>query len=265
MTAELLPLLERYYDEVPRANADTEEHGPFTVFVSRGGWPYYARPRLGLTDDVTPQEVRSVLARLEELGIPPTIEWVDENTPGLRAAALAAGVEVHGYPLMVLAGEPVPRESPAVVRRMEPDDPDLAAARAAVSVGFSQVDTSIGPASVAERDAKVAEDAGHVETLAALLGAGMSVMYAAFDPELGAVGAGNHNPRGEVTEIVGVGVLPAQRRRGIAGHLTWALARDAADAGVSTVFMSAGSDDVARIYAGVGFRRVGTACIAEGA
>ena len=66
-------------------------------------------------------------------------------------------------------------------------------------------------------------------------------------------------------EIVGVGVLPAQRRRGIAGHLTWALARDAADAGVRTVFMSAGSDDVARIYGGVGFRRVGTACIAEGA
>ena len=28
-----------------------------------------------------------------------------------------------------------------------------------------------------------------------------------------------------------------------------------------TVFMSAGSEDVARIYQGVGFVRVGTACI----
>jgi predicted GNAT family acetyltransferase len=72
---------------------------------------------------------------------------------------------------------------------------------------------------------------------------------------------GSHNPRGDVTEVVGVGVLPAQRRRGIAGHLTWALAADAAAAGVRTVFMSAGSDDVARIYHGVGFRRVGTACL----
>ena len=99
--------------------------------------------------------------------------------------------------------------------------------------------------------------------LSSVLAAGRSVMFGAFDPELGAVGGGSHNPRGEVTEIVGVGVLPAQRRRGIAGHLTWALAHDAASSGVTTVFMSAGSDDVARIYEGVGFRRVGTACIVE--
>jgi predicted GNAT family acetyltransferase len=97
--------------------------------------------------------------------------------------------------------------------------------------------------------------------LSTVLASGRSVMYGAFDPELGALGGGSHNPRGDVTEIVGVGVLPAHRRRGIAGHLTWALAADAAASGVRTVFMSAGSDDVARIYEGVGFRRVGTACI----
>ena len=67
---DLLARLERYYDEAPRANADSEEHGPFTIFVSRAGWPYYARPRLGYTDDITPDEVTSVLARLEELGLP---------------------------------------------------------------------------------------------------------------------------------------------------------------------------------------------------
>jgi len=33
--------------------------------------------------------------------------------------------------------------------------------------------------------------------------------------------------------------------------------------GVTTVFCSADDDDVARVYAAVGFRRVGTACIAE--
>jgi hypothetical protein len=33
--------------------------------------------------------------------------------------------------------------------------------------------------------------------------------------------------------------------------------------GVTTVFCSAQSDDVARVYAGVGFERVGTACIAD--
>src|SRR3954451_15860848 len=129
MDDNLLARLEAYYDEAPRANSDTEEHGPFTIFLSRGGWPYYARPRLGLTDDVTPGEVRSVFARLEELGIPPTIEWVGENTPSLRPSVLAAGVEVGSSPLLVLPAEPVPRESPVTVRRMEADDPELAAAK----------------------------------------------------------------------------------------------------------------------------------------
>jgi ribosomal protein S18 acetylase RimI-like enzyme len=260
--SDLLARLERYYDEAPRANADTEEHGPFTIFVSRGGWPYYARPRLGLAEPVSAADVTSVLARLEELGLPQAIEWVDENAPSLRPAAIAAGIEVGDYPLLVLDGDPVERLSPAVVRRLAPDDPDLAAVRAAIHVGFDQDDTRTGAASVAERDAKLAE-AGDLDTLRELLASGRSVLYGAFEPDLGAAGGGSHNPRGEVTEIVGVGVLPARRRRGIAGHLTWALAQDAAAAGVGTVFMSAGSDDVARIYEGVGFRRVGTACIVE--
>jgi ribosomal protein S18 acetylase RimI-like enzyme len=261
MDDDLLARLERYYDEAPRANADTEEHGPFTIFVSHGGWPYYARPRLGLSEDVTPDDVSSVLARLEELGLPQSIEWVHETTPSLRAAAVAAGIEVGDYPLLVLDGEPVVRQSPVAVRRLAPDDPDLAAVQAAIHVGFGQDDTQLGPASVAERDVRATEPDSHVDTMSAMIAAGRTATFGAFDPALGAVGGGSHNPRGDVTEVVGVAVLPAQRRRGIAGHLTWTLATDAAQAGVRTVFMSAGSDDVARVYEGVGFRRVGTACI----
>ena len=40
---ELLERLERYYDTVPRAGARTEEIGPFTLFVSTGTFPFYAR------------------------------------------------------------------------------------------------------------------------------------------------------------------------------------------------------------------------------
>jgi ribosomal protein S18 acetylase RimI-like enzyme len=229
--------------------------------VSRGGWPYYARPRLGLAEDVTPDDVSSVLARLEELGLPQSIEWVHDVTPSLRGAAVAAGVEVGDYPLLVLAGEPVVRESPVAVRRLTADDPDLASVMASVHVGFGQDDTELGAASVAERDAMASGPDFNVDTMSAMIASGRTVTFGAFDPELGAVGGGSHNPRGDVTEIVGVAVLPAQRRRGIAGHLTWALAADAAQAGVPTMFMSAGSDDVARVYEGVGFRRVGTACI----
>jgi ribosomal protein S18 acetylase RimI-like enzyme len=261
MDEELLARLELYYDQAPRANADAEEHGPFTIFLSHGGWPYYARPRLGLSTDVSPDQVSSVLARLEELGVPQSIEWVHETTPSLRAAAVGAGLEVGDYPLLVLAGDPVERQSPVAVRRLTAGDPDLAAVQAAIHVGFGQDDTQVGPASVAERDARANEPDSHVETMSAMIAAGRTVTHGAFDLQLGAVGGGSHNPRGDVTEVVGVAVLPAHRRRGIAGHLTWTLAADAAEAGVRTVFMSAGSDDVARVYEGVGFRRVGTACI----
>ncbi len=75
--------------------------------------------------------------------------------------------------------------------------------------------------------------------------------------------AGQHNPVGGVTEIVGVGTLPSARRRGLALAVTAALVADARARGVGTVFLSAGDEDVARIYARLGFRRVATALIAE--
>ena len=57
-------------------------------------------------------------------------------------------------------------------------------------------------------------------------------------------------------------MLPAYRGQGLGAALSYVLARDALDRGATTVFCSAEDDDVARIYARVGFRRVATACIA---
>jgi predicted GNAT family acetyltransferase len=68
-----------------------------------------------------------------------------------------------------------------------------------------------------------------------------------------------------VTEIVGVATLPVARRRGIGAALTAALVEDAAQRGAATIFLSAGSDDVARVYERAGFRRIGTAGSAEAA
>jgi predicted GNAT family acetyltransferase len=75
--------------------------------------------------------------------------------------------------------------------------------------------------------------------------------------------AGQHQPVGTVSEIVGVGTLPTARRRGLALAVTAALVADARSRGVETVFLSAGDDDVARIYSRLGFRRIATALIAE--
>jgi predicted GNAT family acetyltransferase len=75
--------------------------------------------------------------------------------------------------------------------------------------------------------------------------------------------SGQHNPLGDTTEIVGVGTLPAARRQGLAAAVTAGLLADAREHGATTVFLSAGDDDVARIYGRLGFTTVGTALIAE--
>jgi RimJ/RimL family protein N-acetyltransferase len=92
---------------------------------------------------------------------------------------------------------------------------------------------------------------------------GHTVLVGAFVGQVGAVGGGSHNPRGQVSEMVGVGMLPAFRRRGLAAAVAHLLSRQALDSGVSTVFCGAESVEVARIYEGVGFRRVGTTCTAR--
>ncbi len=58
-------------------------------------------------------------------------------------------------------------------------------------------------------------------------------------------------------------MLPQARRRGVGAALTAALVDDARALGVGTVFLSAGSQRVADVYARVGFEWVATACTAE--
>jgi len=260
----LLPVLERYYDTAPRSACDVEDHGSLTLFVRREGWPYYARPTLGWTADIGPDELTSVLARQRELDQPRALEWVLETTPSLLATARAVGMTVEECPLLVLDATPAPPAEGSGVRLVPADDPDLALVRAAVNVGFGTAGTAVGEASTPERDTDAAARPETGARIAALIEAGLMVFAGAFDPQAGPVGGGSHNPRGDVTEVVGVAVLPAYRRRGLAAALTAVLARDALERGISTVFCSAQDDDVARVYESVGFRRVGTACVAEG-
>jgi ribosomal protein S18 acetylase RimI-like enzyme len=259
----LLADLERYYDTAPRATCDTEEVGPLTLFVARSGFPYYARPRLGLSGAVTAADVTAVLRRQRELDVPRAVEWVHDTTPSLLAAARDAGMTVEECPMLVLEQDPPEPDPKAGVRIVAADDPQLGQVRAAINVGFGTAGTSVGEASVAERDADAAAHPETAERIAALITAGLGILAGAFDAEVGPVGGGSHNPRGHVTEIVGVGVLPAYRRRGLAAAITARLARHALDNGVRTVFCSAQDDAVAHVYQGVGFRRVGTACVAE--
>lgn len=267
---ELLDRLERYYDAVPRSGARVEDLGPLRLFIREGqGWPFYARPALGWSGPVSAADVTRVRSRQRELGIPESFEWVAETTPGLRDAAERTGLVVHEHPLMVL-GSDVPTPvvpdvaDSVVVRTVGPGDPVLPSALAVPHLAFGDPGTGVGAAGVAELREAVrsrAED-GTVERAAARILAGLTCVAAAVDDGM-ALCAGQHQPVGAVSEIVGVGTLPTARRRGLALAVTAALIADARSRGVETVFLSAGDDDVARIYARLGFRRVATALIAE--
>jgi ribosomal protein S18 acetylase RimI-like enzyme len=262
----LIERLEQYYDAVPRSRARTEAVGPFTLFVAAAGWPYYARPRFGGTTSITRGDVTRVLARQRHLGVPEAMEWVDQVTPGLADTVESLGIEVHHCPLMVLDGPPQGHAGAARLLGVDDID-DLRASRAAISVAFSHGGTATGDEGTAERDASMSATSAELdETVLARMATGQLRQAAAYvpgAPDIGPVGGGSYTPVDGVAEIAGVGILPAFRRRGLAAQVTYLLATDALAGGVTTVFCSAESDDVARVYEGIGFRRVGTACIAE--
>ncbi|MGW5850127.1 GNAT family N-acetyltransferase [Streptomyces sp. NPDC055254] len=265
MIETTLSEIERYYDAVPRVGgARAEDFGPLTLFVQEGdGWPYYARPALGGAG-ATPADVERVRARQRELGVPEAFEWVAETSPSLRTAAQAAGLHVHAHPLMVL--DPAAVVVPALpeVRLLGADDPLLAAAATVPVLAFADPGTGVGEAGPAELAAATAEPdaAARRERVSAMLASGRTVMAAAARDGV-VLCSGQYNPVDDVAEVVAVATLPAARRRGLALGVTAALVARARESGIRTVFLSAGDEDVARVYARIGFRRVATALIAE--
>lgn len=240
----LIERIEHYYDAAPRTAADAEQVGPFTLFVGRGTWSYYARPSPGATRSVTAEQVAALRARQRELDVPEQIEWQHEVTPSLAPACAAAGMTVHRFRLMVHRGAPgTPWDD---VRVAGPDD-DLEALLSVQQQGFG------GPPEVEPQD--VAHVRARVE-------AGLTVV-AAGSREGRPVCVGMHQPVDGVSEVVGVATLVQHRRQGWAAAVTDVLVADALARGVRTVFLSAAEDAVARVYQRVGFHDVGVACAAE--
>ncbi|WP_441246768.1 GNAT family N-acetyltransferase [Kitasatospora sp. McL0602] len=262
--SDLLDRIESYYDAVPRNAARVEDFGPLLLFVKQGpGYPYYARPTPGWTGPpVQRADVDRVRARQRELGVPESFEWVAETAPGLRAAIEASGLAVHEHPLLVHDGSAAPEQDVAQV--LGADAAELASALAVPRTAFAELGTAIGaagPAELAEHTRACLAD-GTAARLAERIEAGLTVVAAAL-VDGAAHCSGQHQPVGEVSEIVAVGTLPSARRQGLAAAVTTALLADAHARGVRTVFLSATDEAVARLYGSLGFRTTATALIAE--
>ena len=272
--------LERFYDALPRSDARAEEFGGLVLFVREGaGWPFYGRPRAG-ADTPSAADVTAVRQRQRDLGQPEAFEWVHENTPDLLAVARSAGLEVLLAPLMVLETAALVPDLPvtgATIRLLDPHSAgfaaDLAASRAVAQLGFGEPAAAAAaatdgalitePAGPAHRDAVPPPDPELIEAARERMLSGRMTTGVVDSPTEGILSSGVVQRVGDVAEIAGVATLPSARRRGYASQLTATLARHALQNDVNLVFLSAGDDDVARLYSRVGFRRIGTACIAE--
>jgi ribosomal protein S18 acetylase RimI-like enzyme len=283
--SEVFVRLERFYDALPRPDARAEEFGGLVLFVREGaGWPFYARPR-PRAEAPSAADVTAVRQRQRELGLPEAFEWVHENAPELLAVARSAGLEVLLAPLMVLEKVALIPDLPvdgATIRLLDPAGPtfaaDLTGARAVAQLGFGApagtgvTDGSgkltsgaltVEPAGPRERDLVPAPADEAIESARKGTAEGRLAHAVVDSPADGILASGMYQRVRDVVEIAGVATLPSARRRGYASQLTATLARHALHEGAHLIFLSAGDDDVARLYSRIGFRRVGTACIAE--
>jgi ribosomal protein S18 acetylase RimI-like enzyme len=239
--------IEASYDAVPRAVSTIEEVGPFTLFLADAdvGWQFYARPCLGVDHVFTAHDVRRVLARQEELGVPRAIEWVDQVTPSLLPAVVEAGEKAGRFPLLALPDVADVR-APERTRVLTAEDADLPLAVGAVHAAFEGTD-EITEKPLGRRPQMIAD--GHL------------IEVAAYDDGGHVIGGGSGAPRGTTAELMGIGVPPTHRMAGTGTAITRALIHACRDVGVRTVFLSAYNDAAASIYRRVGFQDVGTACI----
>lgn len=265
MTTDL-ERIEAYYDTVPRANSRVEQLGPFTLFIGTADQPFYARPAGDRGGAPTVSDIDEVRRRQRRLGQPEAIEWIGELHPGLDVVVASAGLQVQHLQLMVHRTNVSTALPAGYTARMVPaDDPLLLDVIAAIGVGFHFPGTAVGSAGSAERiairEAAIANDNKADLTVRDAIRAGRTAIATVGD-STGPVAGGSHSPRGSVTEITGVATLPAHRRRGLGAVLAAVLGADAQRRGVDLCFLSSASDDVARVYAGAGFVRVATACVA---
>jgi ribosomal protein S18 acetylase RimI-like enzyme len=255
-----LRAIDTYLDTVPRSVARTETIGQFTLFLNEGhGWRYYARP----TPEGPPvrqEDVARVRERQRTLGQPEAIEWIQELTPEVGAAASGSGMQVRIHPLMCLEVEAfVPLDPPEGIEvAVVGPGSDLAALHAVAEIAFGSPGTAVGASDVGAVEA--AERSADQDTIAFTrerIRAGFTVMAGAWSGGR-VVASGSYQPVEGDAEITGIATLPDMRRRGIGGALTSTLAGHALGAGVRDLFLSADDEDVARVYARLGFTRAGS-------
>jgi ribosomal protein S18 acetylase RimI-like enzyme len=228
------------------ARPAVDETGPFVIGWdpgSDGRFINYATPRLGTT--ITAADVTALVEAFRGIERIPRLEYVTSTAPGLEALLLEAGFRVeerHDY-LVCTPGTLVEPGAPEGFTLVEPSTDEQRAAQLAVQNEAFGGEPASTPADVAR--VRRLQDKG-------------GVLMAVSGPD-GALVAGGQAaaPGGGVSEVAGIAVGTAFRRRGIAGMLTAGITARLFAGGADVAWLEASGEDSWRVYERVGYRPTG--------
>jgi ribosomal protein S18 acetylase RimI-like enzyme len=239
----LLRDIDAYLNAAPRSRCDVVESGPFDIFLNRSGRnPHmsYARPARSFSGDLA-SGIRAVTGVFRERGYTPRWEYVEELTPELTPALMAAGFPSPEMRPLMVQSESVALSIPSGVTIKH----------------ITDLGQLLEAASVQKRGFGIEDEEDGGSDPVKLTECGMR-FFAAFVDRI-IVSAGVQIPMEGVAELAGIATLAEYRRRGTGAALTAAMAADGRKDGCHAVFLSAGDNEIARIYQRAGFQTIGHA------
>ncbi|MFF1645618.1 GNAT family N-acetyltransferase [Streptomyces sp. NPDC058240] len=218
--------------------------GPFTVRYNPNWSSKYANYAIPDRDaEPTAEDLDALIAAFREHDRLPRLEFLPGSAPAVEPALLAAGFTVENRaPVMACApGDLLPPKPVDSLSIAEPaTEAEFAAAALVQHHGYGETGE---PEDGAAEWLRTAARGGGVAALATIDGV--------------PAGAGGCSvPVDGLTELAGLAVADAYRRRGIGAALSAHLTATAFGRGCRVVWLEPGDADVERIYAGIGYRRV---------
>ncbi|MFD7491978.1 GNAT family N-acetyltransferase [Streptomyces sp. NPDC059832] len=218
--------------------------GPFTVRYNPTWSSKYANYAIPDRDaEPTAEDLDALIAAFREHDRLPRLEFLPGSAPAVEPALLAAGFTVENRaPVMACTpGDLLPPKPVDSLTIAEPaTEAEFAAAALVQHHGYGE---SGEPEDGAAEWLRTAARGGGVAALATVDGV--------------PAGAGGCSvPVDGLTELAGLAVADAYRRRGIGAALSAHLTATAFERGCRVVWLEPGDADVERIYASIGYRRV---------
>jgi ribosomal protein S18 acetylase RimI-like enzyme len=238
--------IQSYLRHAATRGRDTRRIGPFlATFSPHSANPFlnYAIPDEGASP--SPEEIASLITVYQQRKRIARLEYIPRLAPAVEPALLASAFRVEErMPLMICSPEQF--HHPPLPMGIELLSPTTDAEILALVTAQNEAYGEAAPAPDVVTRQRTFLEAGGIAVLArdSLTGeaAGGGICNVPFD---------------HATELSSVGVRMPFRRRGIAAALTAQLVQLAWAAGISTVFLMAAHEAEARVYARIGFQRIG--------